>query len=78
MTGRLHGGVGAVLSRALLALLLLALIVLLMRRPPLPLAADAQGRPCTLVRVVPDPDQMPPTVVAKPGPPSFGPDTYGD
>ncbi|WP_148293574.1 hypothetical protein [Azospirillum sp. B4] len=78
MTGRPSGGAGGALSRALLGLLLLAFIALLMHRPPLEVAADAQGRSCTLVRVTPDPDTLPPVAVAKPGPPSFGPDAYGD
>ncbi|MEA1647810.1 hypothetical protein UAJ10_02095 [Nitrospirillum sp. BR 11164] len=78
MTGRLSGGAGGALSRALLGLLLLAFILLLMLRPALSVALDSQGHPCTLVRVVPDVDEMSPTQVAKPGPPSFGPDAYGD
>ncbi|MEA1672219.1 hypothetical protein [Nitrospirillum sp. BR 11163] len=78
MTGRLSSGAGGALSRALLGLLLLAFILLLMQRLASPVALDSQGSPCTLVQVMPDPDQMPPTEVAKPGPPSFGPDAYGD
>ncbi|MBB6250693.1 hypothetical protein [Nitrospirillum iridis] len=78
MTARSFSGAGGALSRVLLGLLSLVIIALLMHRPSLEVASDGQGRTCTVVRVMNDPDTLPPTVVAKPGPPSFGPDAYGD
>ncbi|MDE1147102.1 MAG: hypothetical protein PW843_10850 [Azospirillaceae bacterium] len=83
MTGRPVRAAGAP-ERALPALTLLALILLplavaLIHPRPAEVAVDAQGRTCVVMHLQqPDPDQLPPTVVARPGAPSFGPDAYGD